>query len=273
MKIDAQNGWYKGVGDIVCFAWLGEGLIHQGDQIEFYATDWREELFRMFQMPVSHDPRDARLTHVGYETAVKSNSPMSYIQWMAHHLGVEATPMRPRLDLVPMEREMGRRDSADVLIFPYSYSPARTWPRNYFVELGLILRAAGFTVKFVTEQRDYAFFMPFHCIVGQSWNYIAAAIQSAKLVIGNDSGPAHLAGTIGVPTIAVQGATTERIYQYLPDVICFRKKSLGCAGCHCLPPNYRASCEVGCLELYRTFPQDVATVAMMVLSAGEKKAA
>jgi ADP-heptose:LPS heptosyltransferase len=182
---------------------------------------------------------------------------------------VTAPIKRPRIDMVnPMEREMGRRDSADVLIFPFSYSPVRTWPKAYFVELGLILKHAGFSVKFVTEQRDYAFFMPFHCIVGAGWNWIAAAIQSARLVIGNDSGPAHLAGTIGTPTIAIQGATTERIYSHIPEVVSYRKKALGCAGCHCLPQNqFRASCDSGCLELYRTFPEEVAQHAIMILNA------
>jgi len=276
MKIDSQNGWFKGVGDILCFAWLGEGLIQAGEEVEFYTTkDWQAELFRMFQMPVTNDPTDGKLTKIGYETAVKNGSPMSYIQYMAHTIGVDAPPMRPRLNLIPMDREMGRRASADVLIFPYSYSPVRSWPKNYFVELGLEIRHYGFSVKFVTEQRDYAFYMPFHCIVGQSWNYIAGAMQSARLVIGNDSGPAHLSGTIGIPTIAVMGATTERIYAHLSDVICFRKRSLPCAGCHCLPPNFRASCEVGCLELYRTFPEDVLECALGVLnrSIGAKEEA
>jgi len=272
MKIDTFNGWFKGVGDIVCFAWLGEGMVAAGDDIEFLATDWRAEMLRMFQMRVTTDPTGARVTHAGYETAVKNDSPLSYLQWMAFHLGVEAAPQRPRLDLFPTDREMGRRDSADVLIFPNSYSPVRTWPRNYFVELGLLLRRAGYTVKVVTEQRDYAFYMPFHCIVGMSWNYIAAAIQAARLVIGCDSGPAHLAGTIGIPTIAIQGATTERIYRHIPEVISYRKKALPCAGCHCLPPDFRASCEVGCLELYRTLPEEVAEFALSTLKAQESPA-
>jgi hypothetical protein len=273
MKIDTFNGWFKGVGDIVCFAWLGEGMIQAGQEIEFFATDWRAEVLRIFQMPVSGDKTDAVLTWEGYETAVKTRSPLSYLGWMAHHLGITAEPRRPRLDMTPMDREMGRRDSADVIIFPNSYSLVRTWPKNYFVELGLLLRAAGFTVKICTEQRDYAFFMPFHCIVGQSWNYVAAAIQSAKLVIGNDSGPAHLAGTIGTPTIAIQGATTERIFSHIPEVISYRKKALTCAGCHCLKPNFRASCETGCLELYRTFPEQVAQFAIETLNAQQEKAA
>jgi len=272
MKIDTQNGWFKGVGDIVCFAWLGEGMLHVGDDIEFFASGWRAEMLKMFQLQVTADPAGARLTHQGYETAVKNNSPLSYLEWMAYHYGVEAEPKRPRINLIPMDREMGRRDSADVLIFPSSYSPVRTWPRNYFVELGLLLRKAGHSVKVVTEQRDYAFYMPFHCIVGMSWNYIAAAIQAARLVIGCDSGPAHLAGTIGTPTIAIQGATTERIYAHIPEVHSYRKKALPCAGCHCLQPNFRASCEVGCLELYRTFPEEVAEFALQELKRQESTA-
>jgi hypothetical protein len=141
------------------------------------------------------------------------------------------------------------------------------------VELGFILRDAGYSIKFVTEQRDYAFFMPFHCIVGQSWQWIAAAIQVAKLVIGNDSGPAHLAGTIGTPTIAVMGATTERIYAHVPEVMCYRKKSLPCNGCHCIRPPFRQTCEVGCLELYRTFPEEVAQFALAFLESKKEKAA
>ena len=265
MKIDTFNGWFKGVGDIVCFAWLGEGMLQAGEEVEFFATDWRAEMLTMFQMPVTGDRTGAVLTQEGYETAVKTGSPLSYLDWIAHHLGVSAPPKRPRLNMVPMAREMGRRDSADVLIFPTSYSTVRTWPRNYFVELGLLLRKEGYSVKVVTEQRDYGFFMPFHCIVGESWNYVAAAIQSARLVIGNDSGPAHVAGTIGTRTVAIQGATTERIYAHIPEVISYRKKELPCAGCHCLPPDFRASCELGCLELYRTTPDEVADFAVAML--------
>src|SRR4249919_3698600 len=203
MKIDTINGWFRGLGDIVCFAWLGEGMTQAGEQPEFYASDWRAEVLKLFQMPVTGDASNGVVTWEEYTTAVKINSPLNYLDWIAKYLGVTAPPKRPRLDMIPMDRQMGRNDTADVLIFPFSYSPVRTWPKAYFVELGLLLKGAGFSVKVDMEQRDYAFFMPFHCIVGQSWNYIAAAIQSAKLVIGNDSGPAHLAGTIGTPTIAI----------------------------------------------------------------------
>jgi len=273
MKIDTFNGWFKGVGDVVCFAWLGEGMLQAGQDISFYARDWRADMIRMFQLPVSDDATGAVLTHAAYVTAVETNSPLSYLQWIAYHLGVTVPPKRPRANLNPMDREMGRHDSADILIFPDSYSAVRVWPKNYFVELGFTLRDAGYTVKFVTEQRDYAFFMPFHCIVGQSWHYMSAAIQAARLVIGNDSGPAHLAGTLGTRTIAIMGATTERIYEHIPEVFCYRKKSLPCAGCHCIRPPFRPTCEIGCLELYRTFPEEVSQFVLDMLNGEKEKAA
>jgi hypothetical protein len=136
-----------------------------------------------------------------------------------------------------------------------------------------MLTQSGITVKFVTEERDYDF-LSFHCLYKKTWGFIAAAIQWADLVIGNDSGPAHLAGTIGTRALAIHGPTQERIYAYLPEVTSYRKKALPCAGCHCLPPFPKGyACSVGCGELYRTFPEDVYQVAVEILEQQTSKAA
>src|SRR6266446_93271 len=267
MKIyaDPTKGWFHGLGDVVCFAWLGEGILKAGNDVEFFATGWHAEVLKLFRQKITGDDTGAVFTNEGYETAVKTNSPMYYIQWIAHHLGIEESPVRPKIEPDPMNREMGRRAAGDVLIFPHGVWSPRVWPKNYFVELGWYLQKEGYKVRFVTKERDYAFFMPFHCIVGKSWAFIASAIQMSKLVIGNDSGPAHFAGTIGTPTISIHGPTQgARIYGHIPEVIPFEKKSLPCAGCHCLPP-FRASCEIGCHQLYRTFPEDVFEAAVKVL--------
>jgi hypothetical protein len=80
MKIDTINGWYRGLGDIVCFAWLGEGIRAAGDEVEFFATDWRAEVLRMFQMPVTGDKTNGELTWEDYETACKIKSTLSYLE-------------------------------------------------------------------------------------------------------------------------------------------------------------------------------------------------
>jgi len=273
MKIyaDPTKGWFHGLGDVVCFAWLGQGIIDAGSDVSFFANGWHAEVLKLFRMPVTQDETGAVFTDIGYENAVRTNSQLNYLQWIAQHLGVTHTPTRPHISPDATGREMGRKAAGDVLIFPHGVWSPRVWPKNYFVELGLMLVREGYKVRFVMKERDYSFFMPFHCIVGKSWSFIASAIQASKLVIGNDSGPAHLAGTIGTRTIAIHGPTQgARIYGHLPEVQSFEKRSLPCSGCHCLPnvngfPAWRASCEVGCHQLYRTFPEEVFEAAVKIL--------
>jgi len=273
MKIyaDPTKGWFHGLGDVVCFAWLGEGLKRAGFDTEFFATGWHAEVLKLFQQKITENAEGAIYTNEGYEKAVAKDSPLNYIQWIAHHLGITADPVRPKINPDPMNRELGRKAAGDVLIFPHGIWEPRIWPKSYFSELGRLLTEAGYKVRFVMKERDYAFFMPFHCIVGKSLSFVAAAIQQSRLVIGNDSGPAHLAGTIGTKTIAIHGPTQNaRIYGHLPEVIGFEKKSLPCHGCHCLPTKngaqaWRASCEIGCHQLYRTFPEEVFEFALGLL--------
>lgn len=272
MKIysDPNKGWFHGLGDVVCFAWLGEGIRQAGHDVSFVASGWHAEVLKLFQMPVTEDSTGAVFTNDGYEKAVAMNSPLNYIEWIAEKLGIVDKPARPKWVPDPTNRDMGRKASGDVLIFPHGTWSPRIWPKNYFVELAYYLHREGYKVRVVTKERDYAFFMPFHCIVGKPWAFIASAVQASKLVIGNDSGPAHFCGTIGTKTIAIHGPTQgARIYGHLPEVIPFEKKSLPCAGCHCLPP-FRASCEIGCHQLYRTFPEDVFQLAVSILGKASK---
>lgn len=260
MKIDTQRGWFRGLGDVVCFAWIGEGMLRAGHHVEFFATGWRAKLMKLFYMETTDDPFGAIVPCVGYEQAIARKSPHNYLEWLHECVGSPDPPHRPRWNPNPFDRELGRQSSAEVLLFPHAVPRPRTWPKPYFIELGLILKKQGIECRVVTEKRDYDFTC-FHEIYDASWDYIVGAMQAAKLVIGNDSGPAHLAGTLGTPTIAVQGMTTERIYDYLPEVMSYRKKSLPCAGCHGLYP-YRRSCDTGCHELMRTYPEEIAELAL-----------
>lgn len=278
MKIDTQNGWFKGLGDLVCFAWIGETILQSGGAVEFFAHGWRADVLRMFQQRVTDDAKGAVCPLDGYESAIREKSPLNYLEWIASQCGsmvdADSFPIdfsRPRLDLPPMDREMGRKASSQILVFPEGCWPTRVWPRNYYLELCCMLSDAGYRVVVVTEKQtpDFGQFRTIH---SQSLPFIAAAMQSAELVIGNDSGPAHLAGTIGTPTIAIHGPTTERIFAHLAEVTSFRKQALNCAGCHCLPP-FRDSCALGCHELYRTFPEDVAKAALRMLAKNERKKA
>jgi ADP-heptose:LPS heptosyltransferase len=140
-----------------------------------------------------------------------------------------------------------------------------------------MLKDEGYHVKVVTEFPDRSFSF-LHYISEETLPFVAAAMQRARLVIGNDSGPAHLAGTLQTRTLAIHGPTTARIYNHIPEVTSFIKISLGCSGCHCLPSEdpsrlgWRASCDYGCGELFRTFPEEVFDVATAMLVQKEAAA-
>jgi len=110
VKIDCHNGWFKGLGDIVCFAWIGQAMIAAGHEIEFFAQGWRADVLRMFQMPVSDLEAGAITTHHGYEEAIEQlrrtaelepNYPVTY--WI---LGLSLRKMG-RHDLAVTEGEKG----------------------------------------------------------------------------------------------------------------------------------------------------------------------
>jgi len=74
MKIYANRdkGWFHGLGDLVCFAWLGQGMKQAGIEPSFFATGEQAEVLKLFGMPVTEDATGAVFTNSGYETAVKA---------------------------------------------------------------------------------------------------------------------------------------------------------------------------------------------------------
>ena len=273
LRIDTHNGWFKGLGDLVCFAWIGATLQAAGRDVKFHAHGWRADVLRFFQQRVTADASGAIAPETGFPTAVRQGSSLNYLEWIAQQCDGDlpfavCRLSRPRLDLPPMDRESGRAASARVLLFPECAWPVRAWPRSYWLELARLLKDAGIDLAVVTEKRAEEF-GACRCIHEKTLAFIAGAMQRAQLVIGNDSGPAHLAGTIGTRALVLQGPTTERIFAHLPEVISYRRRALSCSGCNYLAP-FRESCTHGCHELYRTFPEDVFARAMDLL--GEKSA-
>ncbi|HWB53686.1 MAG TPA: glycosyltransferase family 9 protein, partial [Tepidisphaeraceae bacterium] len=52
-------------------------------------------------------------------------------------------------------------------------------------------------------------------------------LRQARVFVGNDSGPAHLAGIIGVPTVALFGASDSRLWKPLGPHVAVVERPLG----------------------------------------------
>ena len=136
------------------------------------------------------------------------------------------------------ERGVGlaRRGGGGVVIHPGSGSPDKCWPADRFADLARRLTAAGRTVRFVVGEVEQARWSP------ADLDQLAAAapvarpgtlldllgeLQTADAFVGNDSGPAHLAGVLGVPTTVLFGPTDPARWRPLgPAVTVLRSASL-----------------------------------------------
>jgi hypothetical protein len=108
-----------------------------------------------------------------------------------------------------------KRGGSDVVIHPGSGSPAKCWGVENFVRLADRLREAGRTVRFVvgeveTEKWPARQIEELGARRAGSYIELLDVISTAGVFVGNDSGPGHLAGIIGVPTVSIFTSTQSQ---------------------------------------------------------------
>ncbi|PTN34118.1 glycosyltransferase family 9 protein [Desulfonatronum sp. SC1] len=106
----------------------------------------------------------------------------------------------------------GREGGREILLFPGAGHPAKQWPLVQFFELARWLQEQGHEVRFILgpaelDRRMGVSDYPVSC--PDSLEVLRELLLSARLVVGNDSGPMHLAGMLGVPGLALFGPALE----------------------------------------------------------------
>ena len=122
---------------------------------------------------------------------------------------------------------VGRSHDGAVVIHPGAGKPEKCWPVDRFVKLAEKLKKKRIPLRVLLGETELEKWPP------ESIAQISAAadvqkpatyvdllnqIVSGSVFVGNDSGPAHLAGIIGVPTIALFGASPDRWKPIGPEV-------------------------------------------------------
>ena len=113
-------------------------------------------------------------------------------------------------------RGIGGRGTPDgrTLIHPGSGSASKCWPLDRFIELADRLTAAGEKVAFVLGEAELEKWgaedvakLSAHAPLEKPADLVSLyqLIRTAARFVGNDSGPGHLAGIVGVPTVIVFG--------------------------------------------------------------------
>jgi hypothetical protein len=257
------HGW----GDAVVGAWISEGSKDAHDaRLLHYATGDRKLFLEMLGQPVRAVPDGAVTTWDAYQAELAERGSVPRALSRAKFLGITATPKRPGPLRVPKPAEdWAEKFSRDrrarnglVLLFPQAEYACRRWPASYWVDLAWTLKEQGYETVTVMGRVEEQYCNVPLWINGHSWHQVAALMTKSSAVVGNDSGPVHLAGTIGVPTFALVGPTNPAVFSHVPEVRVVRDESLSCVGCHWDPLKYRAACDQTCRSMMRLEPERVA---------------
>ncbi len=104
-----------------------------------------------------------------------------------------------------------------VALFPGGADPYKCWPTDQFVKLGKMLIARGYQIAVVGSKLDQkrvnllTSSIPSAVKVELSILGLAAFFNQCRLVISNDSGPAHLAVAAGAETLILFGPTNPAL--------------------------------------------------------------
>ena len=260
MKINLEGvQYYSGLGDIVLHAWLAEGCKSGPDPLVYHRTR-NLELFSLLNLSVESTPGGICLDEV-YRQEIADGCRLPRIEYVRRFLQLTTLPARPALHIRDEDEQWADQQISGlsgplVLLFPQTVWKPREWPPNYWVDLAWALKAPGLETMIFLENEDDRYKNTPNYFWGFSIPKVAAMIKRAALVVACDSFPAHLAGVVGVPTIALMGPTRSTVFAHATNIECLASGGIKCTGCHFRPP-FRAACDQGCLSLYRLFPEVV----------------
>jgi len=252
------NSQKHGFGDACVMAWWSEGSKDAAIKLFHYATGPKKVFLEMLDQPVlDRQPRMVD-TFRAYSQELRQRGDPPRIEQRGRYLGLQCKPKRPSHNLTSDELAVGRREhGGEVLLWPNTDYGSREWPSFYWIELAERLTDSGMRVRVCGGSPDNRY-SQFPGMWKRGWRYNAAAMLAARAVVGNDSGPAHLSGTLDVPTVVLLGPTTSSVFIQYPSVKCLSTDPavLSCSGCYFHAP-FAKSCEIGCAALAHLKPEDV----------------
>ena len=116
-------------------------------------------------------------------------------------------------------RAWAARFAGCVALVPFAAHAARTWSMASWVELERLLTERGYRCVIVDEWCGRSQDLNSEKVEGERPERVIALLRGAALVIGNDSGMAHVAGNLLTPTVALSSfSSDERIFDIYPTV-------------------------------------------------------
>ncbi|MBI3508911.1 MAG: hypothetical protein HY069_04690 [Chlamydiia bacterium] len=105
---------------------------------------------------------------------------------------------------IPPEGLVYRKHKQRVVIHPTSAREGRNWPKLKFLKLAAFLKGQGYESIFVPGAQHLSEWqIEYPTRVFENLDELARFIYESGFLIGNDSGLAHLASALGIPTLSI----------------------------------------------------------------------
>lgn len=263
-----------GIGDTVVAAWIAEGAKNpQGDDpsVVLCATNQRRQFLEMLGQTIHYPVAPGSVSGIGsfyLSKRVGQGCPPFAIA-RARNIGLTTDLARPPVSIPQELKDWAQMpaNKSQVVLFPQSSQVSRTWPLHKWIELHDKLTARGLSVRVAEQFPTIMQSVPVYTRE-LSLVQMVAMIDAAELVIGNDSGPMHIAGTLDKPAISIHGMTSDVTFSHCRSIrtVEAERRLVPCSGCW-LGWGYDAkACERSCKALESIMPDRVANLAMDIMN-------
>lgn len=127
------------------------------------------------------------------------------------HLGVPVSAV-PRAKI---RAEPRRRDRPYAVLHVAASHTAKEWPLDRFRSIGHYLEDRGLEPVFISAPGRGDMFSGlsmFTCLEDLTLNDLKSFIAGARLFVGNDSGPAHVAAAFAIPAVVIFGSSNSAVW-------------------------------------------------------------
>ena len=265
----------NGIGDLLCYIWCLSSIRAANRPISITTHRFQEILdcfgfggvtSKVSRAPIGRHPPKGLDPDKGWVR--------HWLDCFGHHdiPLVRPTFTPPPDDLAWANQVWADRPNATgqkILLFPEAAHKCRVWPESHYSALAWAFHHDGHAVITLgttggSNPYPYRFWgLPF-----TKW---ASLVYTADLVVGNDSGPIHLAGTLDRPSIAVLGPSPgARFFGHLSSVKCLsvppeRMPCVSCAWGTVRGKSFRTECDTLCQALNLLSPFEVLREADVLL--------
>ncbi|HXV05825.1 MAG TPA: glycosyltransferase family 9 protein [Solirubrobacterales bacterium] len=139
---------------------------------------------------------------------------------LLHHWGIDADP--GELAIEPPDVELPDWARGATLVHPGAASAARRWPPDRWAAIARAEREAGREVLVTGSRREVGLARSIAAVAGldprrevagrTDLRGLAALVAAAGTVVCGDTGVAHLATALGVPSVLLFGPTSPRLW-------------------------------------------------------------